>query len=232
MLGETKNKYTRLGNSLDSNSSPLWHFLYGQCFLFWVCIILSYFTRDSLILCILLHSPTFSDIRGHYSTHTGLSVVFFCFFFLVFRDRVSLCSPGCPGTHFVEQAGFELRNLPASASWVLGLKVCATTPCCQLIILKVGQLVPLKDQQLLCPAYGQPKWSVTVLDNIFEYTFRSIINIMVCFWDWGMLICVFHAVTNHIPINSWLFWPHMALIFLSVLWPYTLNPPWTWFSLR
>jgi hypothetical protein len=22
-----------------------------------------------------------------------------------FRDRVSLCSPGCPGTHFVDQAG-------------------------------------------------------------------------------------------------------------------------------
>jgi hypothetical protein len=47
---------------------------------------------------------------------------------LFFWDRVSLYSPGCPGTHFVDQAGLELRNLPASASWVLGLKVCATTP--------------------------------------------------------------------------------------------------------
>jgi hypothetical protein len=44
------------------------------------------------------------------------------------RDRVSLCSPGCPGTHFVDQAGLELRNPPASASRVLGLKACATTP--------------------------------------------------------------------------------------------------------
>jgi hypothetical protein len=34
---------------------------------------------------------------------------------------------GCPGTHFVDQAGLELRNLPASASQVLGLKACATT---------------------------------------------------------------------------------------------------------
>jgi hypothetical protein len=50
------------------------------------------------------------------------------FFFLVFRDRVSLCSPSCPGTHSVDQAGLELRNLPVSASQVLGLKVCATTP--------------------------------------------------------------------------------------------------------
>jgi hypothetical protein len=47
---------------------------------------------------------------------------------LVFRDRVSLYSPGCPGTHFVDQAGLELKNLPASASRVLGLKVCSTTP--------------------------------------------------------------------------------------------------------
>jgi hypothetical protein len=34
----------------------------------------------------------------------------------------SLCSPGCPGTHSVDQAGLELRNPPASASQVLGLK--------------------------------------------------------------------------------------------------------------
>ena len=29
------------------------------------------------------------------------------------QDRVSLCSPGCPGIHFVDQAGLELRNPPA-----------------------------------------------------------------------------------------------------------------------
>jgi hypothetical protein len=50
------------------------------------------------------------------------------FWFLVFRNRVSLCSPGYPGTHSVDQAGLELRNPPASASQVLGLKECATTP--------------------------------------------------------------------------------------------------------
>jgi hypothetical protein len=50
------------------------------------------------------------------------------FFFLVFRDRISLYSPDCPGTHFVDQAGLKLRNPPASASQVLGLKVCATMP--------------------------------------------------------------------------------------------------------
>jgi hypothetical protein len=47
---------------------------------------------------------------------------------VVFRDRVSLCSPDCLGTHFVDQAGLELRNPSASASRVLGLKACATIP--------------------------------------------------------------------------------------------------------
>jgi hypothetical protein len=60
------------------------------------------------------------------------SFLFVCLFgfflFLFFRDRVSLYSPGCPRTHFVDQAGLELRNPPASASRVLGLKACATTP--------------------------------------------------------------------------------------------------------
>ena len=54
--------------------------------------------------------------------------VLFCFLFFVFLDRVSLYSPGCPGTHFVDQSGLELRNPPASASQVLGLKACSTMP--------------------------------------------------------------------------------------------------------
>jgi hypothetical protein len=53
-------------------------------------------------------------------------LVFGFVFVFVFRDRVSLYSPGFPGTHFVDQAGLELRNPPASASQVLGLKACTT----------------------------------------------------------------------------------------------------------
>jgi hypothetical protein len=66
-------------------------------------------------------------------SHSVIRVQYFLFF--VFRDRVSLCSPGCPGTHFVDQAGLELRNPPASAS-VLGLKACATTPGFTFFFLK------------------------------------------------------------------------------------------------
>jgi hypothetical protein len=45
---------------------------------------------------------------------------------LFFQDRVSLCSPGCPGTHSVDQDGLKLRNPPASASQVLEVKLCTT----------------------------------------------------------------------------------------------------------
>jgi hypothetical protein len=76
----------------------LFHFRYGVCVCVCVCV-----------LFIMLYRVNIYD-----------------FFF--FRDRVSLCSPGCPGTHSVDQAGLELRNLPASASRVLGLKACTTTP--------------------------------------------------------------------------------------------------------
>jgi hypothetical protein len=58
----------------------------------------------------------------------SLTFLFLFVCVLVFRDRVSLYSSGCPGTHSVDQDGLELRNPPASASQVLGLKACATMP--------------------------------------------------------------------------------------------------------
>jgi hypothetical protein len=48
-------------------------------------------------------------------------------FVCLFVCFVFLYSPGCPGAHFVDQAGLKLRNPPVSVSQILGLKVCATT---------------------------------------------------------------------------------------------------------
>jgi hypothetical protein len=52
--------------------------------------------------------------------HKGHFFFVFCFFvlflFLFFQDRVSLYSPGCPGTHSVDQADLQLKNPPAAAS--------------------------------------------------------------------------------------------------------------------
>jgi hypothetical protein len=83
--------------------------------------------------------PTGTHLQGD-TSYLFLGGFWFFFFFLVFflfcfvlgfgffQDRVSMCSPGYPGTHFVDQAGLELGNPPASDSQVLELKVCATTP--------------------------------------------------------------------------------------------------------
>jgi hypothetical protein len=78
------------------------------------------------------HPRDADDVRAC----TGELTFFFFFFFFSFPwDSVSLYSSGCPGTHFVDQAGLGLRNLPASASGVLGLKACATMPGWELTFL-------------------------------------------------------------------------------------------------
>jgi hypothetical protein len=53
-------------------------------------------------------------------------ILFICLFiylliylFIYFQDRVSLCSPGYPGTHSVDQAGLELRSPPVSLLFLL-----------------------------------------------------------------------------------------------------------------
>jgi hypothetical protein len=60
---------------------------------------------------------------------------YFIYLFILFFETGFLCSPGCSGTHFAEKAGLELRNLPASASQDLGLKVCATMPSYLLFLI-------------------------------------------------------------------------------------------------
>jgi hypothetical protein len=72
--------------------------------------------------------PQWAESQGTLYNFIFIYILIYTFLFFVFWDRVSLYSPGCPGTHFVDQAGLEVRNLPASASRVLGLKECATTP--------------------------------------------------------------------------------------------------------
>jgi hypothetical protein len=70
-----------------------------------------------------------------------LLLLFVFGFGFVFRDRVSLYSPGCPGIHFVDQTGLELRNPPASVSQVLGLKACTTTARCEVLLLLSSSMI-------------------------------------------------------------------------------------------
>jgi hypothetical protein len=93
---------------------------------------------------LILYSATslkFTCCKLHFSCILNISrtfimekvLVFVCLFVCLFVcfwffDTGFFCSPGCPGTHSVDQAGLELRSPPASASRVLGLKACATMP--------------------------------------------------------------------------------------------------------
>jgi hypothetical protein len=103
-----------------------------------VCLFLSFFlhtfnfaifwTEYSYSNCLPIIS--LATIHLHHSScdfQPALLAFFFVCLFFGFRDRVSLCNPGYPGTHSVDQAGIKLRNPPASASQVLGSKACATT---------------------------------------------------------------------------------------------------------
>jgi hypothetical protein len=70
--------------------------------------------------------------------HLDLSIfLFFFFFFFESGFLCVLCSPGCPGTHSVDQADLELRNLVASDSQVLGLMVCTITAQLHLNLLRM-----------------------------------------------------------------------------------------------
>jgi hypothetical protein len=42
--------------------------------------------------------------------------------YFVSQGKVSLCSPGCPGSPSVDQAGLKFKDLSASVSQLLGLK--------------------------------------------------------------------------------------------------------------
>jgi hypothetical protein len=91
------------------------------CFFVFVCL------GWDLFLFLFLRQGFFVELLLPW-TSLSLSLPLSLFLSWFFWDRVSLYSPGCPGTHSVDQAGLELRNPPASASRVLGLKVCATMP--------------------------------------------------------------------------------------------------------
>ena len=91
--------------------------------------------------------------------HKHMSVFFVCFcfrffvclFVCLFGSRVSLYIPCCPGPPFVDQAGLELRNLPASASQVPGLKHVPPPPG-----------VYVLSSQIVCNSSYYKGWNVTV----------------------------------------------------------------------
>jgi hypothetical protein len=94
--------------------------------------------------------------KGLSGTCSDLNPVSFFFFDF---SRQGFSGPGCPGTHSVNQADLKLRNPPASASQVLGLKVCTTTalhnPVSFYVMLPYSKILrsalkPSQDLKYLC----------------------------------------------------------------------------------
>ncbi|GAB1286409.1 E3 ubiquitin-protein ligase UBR3 [Apodemus speciosus] len=85
-------------------------------------------------------------------------------------QMVSLCSPGCPGTHSVDQAGLDIRNLPASASQVLGLKTCATTARRNIFKVWNGKALLIQESRWKLPHLLQLPENY---NTIFQYYHRK-----------------------------------------------------------
>ena len=124
---------------------------------------------------------------------------------LFFRDRVSLYSPGCPGTHFVDQAGLELRNPPASASQVLGLKVCTTcmvTAALDItaaLVLNAQHCAPSFSLHHTTPVHNAHSGSESrpLLYSLYAYKAScSSRKIMVWLWRTGSVFPLCHASTH------------------------------------
>ena len=117
------------------------------------------------------------------------------------QNRVSLCRPVCPGTHSVNQASLELRDLPASVSQVLRPKTCTTTtwpkrretipqhnifgrliyPVAVVWICLVQRMAPLEGVALLEEVW--PCWRKCVIVGVgFETFLLAAWRHLVSFW--------------------------------------------------
>jgi hypothetical protein len=94
------------------------------------------------------------------------------------RDRVSLYSPGCPGTHFVDQAGLELRNPPASASQVLGLN--RAPPCPAQGVFLISLHYTFWGRVLLNFPVAWAGWSASSSDPPCPYFIALILPMLNC----------------------------------------------------
>ena len=111
---------------------------------------------------------------------------FFSTCFVLRQDFIFLCSPSCPGTCFVDQAGF--RESPASASLVPGSKACSVHDCLAFFIQHHLKTVKILKLELIIKTwvdYTAPQAVGTSYHKLFL-----------------LRLCNFASVMNH-NVNSW-----------------------------
>jgi hypothetical protein len=115
--------------------SVSFHWVWEECFLL-KCMVLA----SSGLNCMILPSPPkcFSRVLCQFENVTMLGfwfgLVWFWFWFW-FLDKVSLCSPGCPGTCSVDQAGLKLKRSTCLCLPSAGIKRMHHHPSCHVGIL-------------------------------------------------------------------------------------------------
>ena len=68
------------------------------------------------------------SVNHHLLLKMSFCVAMFGLVWFFLTEFLWTVSPGCPGTHSVDQTDFKLRDLPASFFWVMGSKACDTMP--------------------------------------------------------------------------------------------------------
>lgn len=123
----------------------------------------------------------------------GLILVLFYFW-----DRVLLCHPFRPGTHFADQAGLKLREilLPVLLEWVLGLEMCTTShwPAMSCLVLMTRETTRISTQTQCQMQNSSHLKSTSHLKSLVRSQYE---------WAWSRTMG-WHYPKCHAPTWDWL----------------------------
>lgn len=118
---------------------------------------------------------------GRWAGCFSLVWLLFTTYILCFLRHGLSCSPGCPGTCIVGQAGLKLKRFfffSASASWALGSKEYTTTPDLQLVFLTI-QPHQFLDNFSFPSAWPREFFSINQEMLLFKYFLLNCSNLTV-----------------------------------------------------
>jgi hypothetical protein len=93
--------------------------------------------------------PPGTHTKHIHAGKTAMYIVLY-FFVVVFEMGCTFCSPGCPGTHSVVQAGLELTEIHLPLLPECWLTACATTSSNLYIFFKKQTILLKKKRFILC----------------------------------------------------------------------------------